>query len=84
MIEGYNRKLVSIFEGITTKLVESQEPNRLYDVAVPFLFLPRNVHTRFCQGSRWGLGNQSLQGLFSMGARFECAGCQAQQYTCFI
>jgi signal transduction protein with GAF and PtsI domain len=27
-------KLVSIFEGITTKLAESQEPNRLYDVAV--------------------------------------------------
>ena len=27
-------KLVSIFEDITTKLAESQEPNRLYDVAV--------------------------------------------------
>jgi transcriptional regulator with GAF, ATPase, and Fis domain/CheY-like chemotaxis protein len=27
-------KLVSIFEGITAKLAESQEPNRLYDVAV--------------------------------------------------
>jgi transcriptional regulator with GAF, ATPase, and Fis domain/CheY-like chemotaxis protein len=29
-----NTKLVSIFEGITSKLVESKEPNRLYDVAV--------------------------------------------------
>ena len=29
-----NSKLVAIFEGITSKLVESKEPNRLYDVAV--------------------------------------------------